>query len=592
MATPRRKIEPRFGQPITQPTAAPVDTYAPPAPTQGQQLLQALSEINPKLQRAGQAFTEGYIVEKREEGERAARFASEAALKAGDLTRMGELPMQDNPYFMAGYEEEWGRVAAGTWQSDMKAAMDADPTLKESIKMEDFDKFVGGHINQWFKDKGFDRTEFFEKGFGHMKDQYLAMARLGFAEGIEKKLDKNSDEQMFAMVKRSITDNWGNPGLTPDDIARDIDLMVGLAVKRGRPEGKARTAATLAIVAAAREAGAEKGLQMLKLFEKASGEAGVGKLKDQSYGAKALEETRSDLINEAHQEAERDRQQAAREKQERMEEILQGGLQLLQGNAASNLEKYLKDNPDAPPQTVSLLRGLQAEYQDLKYTTNQSVYNELFHRILDKQADEVEVTVEEIVQKGRNRNLRPEDTMRLVDMLQQQKARAKGAKDPLEEKAEPYWKIAYALMENAWKDKIGNFVPRENEFRVRNSRAMLIDRWFALKASGKVEEMSEKDLNQWFLDTGDSIIKAQQSGLQGDLKFQPPTTPKINAPAGAAGETAAAPLPPKAILKTQDFINFRLNKTDDIERLRRQYGIPLERMGEFVKDQARKSQAK
>lgn len=584
----RQRFEPRISPVIAKPTAAPVDTYVRPGVSPAEQLAQALAQVDPQLQRFSQVMSQNIVDSKKAEGERAARIHSEQALAAGGATRSGDLPMQDNPYFMAGYKEENGRVAAGLWQSDFKAMLEQDENLKSSINMADFDKAAGSHISNWFKQKqsnasNFERDEFFEKGFGHMKDQYLAAERLAFANGIEGKLDKGSDEQLFAMVKRGVTDNWGTA--SPEAIARDIDTMVSMAVKRGRPEGKARPMAAAAIAAAARELGPEKGLQVLNLLDKASGEGGLGRLKDQSYGAKALDTVRKDLIVEAQQEAERARQAKRQAKEDRIEEISSGAMKMLVKNPAANLEAFIRDNPDAPPETVAILRGLQAQWSDVKYTTNQAVYNDLFNRIYDPTEAERGVTVHEIISKSRNQNLRTEDANRLIGMLEVHRNRGKGEKDPLDEKAEPYWKLAYNFLEDVWRDKVGGFVPAENVERVRNSRALLHYQWESLKASGKAEKMTSDELNKWFIEAGNQIRGTQQSDLQRSLKFQPPTSPNI----GAGGGEKAAKLPEAALLTPKDFADIRLGKTKKIEELMRKHGIPPSRMREFITDQSSRS---
>jgi hypothetical protein len=520
MAT-RQRVDPGINPVITRPTAEPVNTYYRPSTGQVDQLVNALSDLDPKLRRFSQETTEAYGEAKHEEGQNAARLHTEAALKAGDLTRAGELPMQDNPYFMSGYKEEMGRVAAGQWQSDFKAALDQDPNLKESTDLKDFDKFSGNHLQSWFQQNQFNRDGSFEKGFGHMKDQYLAMSRLGFAEGIEKKLDKKSDELMFSMVKRSITDNWGNA--PPEAIAADINKMVDLSVLRGRPDGKSRTSAAQAIAAAAEELGPEKGLQVLKLYELAHGQNNVGSLKDQSYGAELLDKTKKDLIVQAHQEAKRQREEIELQKQQKIDEVSKGAVDLLVKDPGANLEEYFRQS-NAPPESISILRGLQGQWQDIAFTTKRDVYNDLYNRIYDPQVGEEGTTVREIAAKARNHNLRPEDAQTLISLVEDHKR--KSAEDPLDKKYEDLFKLNYNHIENNFrKDTLGGLVPAENQGRVRNGRATLLQAWDDLKASGKAATLSFNEMADWFDKTTDHIIKQQQNANSAMFSFSPPKTP-------------------------------------------------------------------
>lgn len=581
----REVYDPRIAPVIRKPTAAPVNIYHAPGASETQQVVDALAELNPKLQQWSEVYTADYAKRQRAEGEQAARIHTEQALKAGDLTRMGELPMQDNPYFMAGYNEERGRVSAGVWQSDFKADVENDPFLKESVDLQDFDKAAGKHLEEWLKNKKIDRNLAFEKGFGHMKDQYLAMARLNFAEGIEKKLDVKSDEQLFASVKRTVTDNWGRDGITSTEIASTIDLIVDSAVKRGRPEGKARVAATMAVVAAAREAGPEKGLLILDLMKKTSGERGRGVLTDQSYGTKAYEETRKALIVEGQQEAERQRVEKQRAKQERIEQVTAGGFALLLKNPQANLESYLQQNPDAPPDVVGNLRSLQAQYQDLSYTTNKTVYRDLFQRVFDAQNGESPTSVHEVISKSRNHNLLPDDAHRLITMIESRDAAKKRGKDELDDRAQPYFRLAFSRLEDTWKDRMSGLVPAENVARVQYSRALLYEKWFDLKASGKVPEMPEKDLNQWFLDRSEEIVKMQQSELQQNIKFMPPTKPNIGGGGADAGTTTKVELPKTPVLENMDIINYQRGNHTRVSAKMAELGIPPEMAAEFVKSQ-------
>ncbi len=583
----RQRVEPRISPVITRPTASPVDTYVKPGVSSAEQLAQALAEVSPKVGRFSEVLSEQYAQKKYEEGMQAARVHSEQALKAGEFTREGQLPMQDNPWFMKGFKEEQGKVAAGIWQSDFKAMMDNDPKLKDSTNLADFDTAVGTHLSQWMEQKGLDRDLHFEKGFGNMKDQYVAMARLGFAEGIEKKLDVKSDEQFFALVKRSITDNWGREGVTAEVLAKDIDTMVASAVKRGRPDVKARTSATLAIAAAARELGPEQGLRVLDILKKASGEGGKGHLKDQSYGAKALEEVETDLIHEAHQTAEMHRAEKRRLKEERKEDIVKQGFELLNADPNANLAKFLREHPDADPEVVGALRALKEQNKDLNYETNQEVYNDLFQRIYSPEKDEKYTSITEVVSKGRNKLLRAEDQQRLIGLIEQQRERAKEhGKDPLDKKADYYLNLAERMFDDAYRDPTTGIVPADKAQRVQFSKALLMSRWMDLKDSGKAQEMSPNEMNQWFLQESDSIRNEQRSSFLKD--FHPggaaPSMPDVKE--GQPEAKKPAELPSKLILTTEDLKAYKAGKTSKVEAKAAAAGIPIEQVRDFVFEQS------
>lgn len=590
----RTRFDPRINPVLTQPTAAPVDTYKRPGVTPGQQLAQALSEVAPKLSRLGESLSVTYMDDQREKGAQAARLASEQAMKAGDMTRMGELPMQENPYFMSAYEEEWGRVAAGFWQSDLKAAMNEDQNLQESTNMADFDKFVGDHLKAWGTSHKLDRSTEFERGFGGMKDQYVAMARLNFAEGIEKKLDKNSDEALFALVNRHIKDNWGRDGVDATSIASGIEMMARFQVLRGRPEGKVAKAITAAIRAAAIEAGPEKGLEILDLMQQVSGEKGKGSLANQSYGAEAFSETRKELIVEGQQQAERARRKKEQDKAELRDNLAKEGLQILKDNPNANLTSFLRQHPEADPETVSDLRALQAQYQDLKYHTNQYVFQNLFNSIWAEGGPQVSIA--DIVAQSKNNNLTPEDSYKLIQMLEGHKGRSK--KDPLDERAEPYLKLANSLADDIFKDPTTGVAAGDRAERVRNAKSELLYRWDQKKNTGSVEAMNEADLNQWFMDQMNAIVKSQAS--QFNIKLSPAVTPQVGVsepfqPLGAGPQKAAAEKPKVInvpILTKKDLADLAAGKTSGVEAKMRERGIQPADMKQFVMEQAKLLSAK
>src|SRR5690606_16204191 len=111
-----------------------------------------------------------------------ARRLQEEGLSMAQATREGRLPKHQNPWFQAGLQEQFGRVSADTWQSDLMAAMAANRDLQNATSMEAFDAFAQQHRAEWMKaNVEGGRDGHFERGFGARSDAYYADARRQFA---------------------------------------------------------------------------------------------------------------------------------------------------------------------------------------------------------------------------------------------------------------------------------------------------------------------------------------------------------------------------------------------------------------------------
>jgi hypothetical protein len=543
MAKQRQRVDARLAPTPIAPTAAPVNTYSAPGVTQAEQLAQALAQVSPEVGAFSSVLTDKYADEQRAAGEQAARVAAENAKKAGDLTREGALPAQDNPWFMASFKEEQGRLAAGDWASQFKLDSSQDPTLQESLNLQDFDKAASQHLEKWMKDRGVDRDGFYEKGFGHMKDQYLLQQRFNFGEQIEKRIDKKSDEASFAMAKRAITDNIHTDGMTLDPIADTIEALVAQQVARGRPEAKVRAQVSLAIAAAAKELGPETGLNVLGLYSMVKGEGGAGSLKDQTYGAQVLEQTENDLTVERNNQIQTDRQRRAQEKQDRVDKASEDGLAyIMQHGSQANMARWARENGVSDPEVLQRLQSIQVDMDSLEFRTNKNVYDSLQNRIFDPKEGETVPTAAEITDWVRKRGITAPDAQGLISLLNQAKDRASRGEDRLDPRAKPYFDLQYHYAERAFQDITGVAYGERGQ-RVANSQALLWKSYWALKNSGQMDGMTEDQLNQYFATQMAGIVSGQVSESQ--LEFDPPTQPVISPtmPPGVPGSAGVTGSP-------------------------------------------------
>lgn len=497
------------------PIASPVDTFTKPTAGQGlAQLANGLAAFAPSLARFSGELTDRHNTEKRTEGEAAARRMFEAGKSYADAVKEGLIPRGANPFYVAGFKEQWGRVTADKWNSDLTVALANNPDLQTSTDLKDYDKFVAEHRKDWLE-KNVDpgkRDQFFETGFGHRADAYYANARNSFASQMAQRIEKYSDDAHFAEVKQHVLSSKASPEV----IAEDIDILNESLVRQGR-DGTALNQTTVkAIVSAAldkAQAGDPNALKVLDLITQVNGKSGP--LSNTQFGAGAMQKAREDVSNLLWQSNERERKTAADLHEKQVMDVFSQAWQDLASDRHADLTKYIS-KLGGDPKAVTELASLQRNANLLTFTTDEETKKELFSRIWnDGGVDPVEIT--SWANRGK---LSTEDASWLIGQINSRETMIRqGSKQT--EFSDFMFKTTLSGIDDAFRSEAGAIFGT-NADRARYARALLMDAW--VRHIGQPENANE-DLNArglWLKETADRIVgQMRQGGITPDKVPQP-----------------------------------------------------------------------
>ncbi len=150
-------------KPIT-PTARPVDTYhrpginpPPRGPSEMDQLMGALSDLQPTINQYAEIKHAENINRQMSEGEKAVladkRLQNRAALKKA--VDAGEIPLARNPWFMQGARQQVYRLQGETFDRDLREAYAGSDARNE----DDIAEFVGAYTQKYMEDNQADPSD-------------------------------------------------------------------------------------------------------------------------------------------------------------------------------------------------------------------------------------------------------------------------------------------------------------------------------------------------------------------------------------------------------------------------------------------------
>jgi hypothetical protein len=226
MAT-RTPVERGLGRARLSPVAAPVDTYERNTGDSGlSQLAESLKSVAPEVARYSDVLAEQSKQKDTAAGEQKARELFESGVTYRDAIKKGLISPQDSPWFQAGAREQYGRVTAGRFATDLQDAVQKDEGLQNSTDVADYDKFVGDFRQKWMEDNvGSDNRGLnFEHGFGSMADGYANNSRSQFiaqaGERLVKNVGDNTYQEHFQLLDYETTNNTD-----PKAIAAAMNLI-------------------------------------------------------------------------------------------------------------------------------------------------------------------------------------------------------------------------------------------------------------------------------------------------------------------------------------------------------------------------------
>jgi hypothetical protein len=176
----------RLADPGIRPAAAPIDSFVRPANTldpnvgaKAQQLAQALSTISPALGRFGATLQARSNERNLQEGQIAAAEAARQGLSFKEAVDKGVLKRTDNPFFVRGAKEQFGRIAADRMHTDL--AVNLEEALKDVSEPGEVLAALDDAQRTWMSQNVGEGTEGeFQTGFSLRAAAHIALA--GFKE--------------------------------------------------------------------------------------------------------------------------------------------------------------------------------------------------------------------------------------------------------------------------------------------------------------------------------------------------------------------------------------------------------------------------
>jgi hypothetical protein len=522
-----------------RPATAPIDTYVhPTAGRDLEALARGLSEVSPGIDKFLGVVAERSQDAAYAEGETAARKLFEQGKTIAEATRQGLYPKAANPWYMAGLKEQFGRVAADTWQSDLSGAVATDELMQKTTDLSAFDDFVRQHREQWMKDHvGDQRDPYFEKGFGHRADAYYADERRKFAARLEGRVENQSDDAHFAEVKKHVRDAFLR-GVPVEDIALDIDGLNKNAIQNlGRSGTRVNQTTVKAIVAAAIEDTSGQGLKMLNLLKHVQG--GAGALGDTGFGSKAYEEAVDKISEGVERNARREWDRDQRERELRTRDTLGTAVDMLVADPHADLSPLigkLKDNPSA----IASLQSLQGAARTINFHTDDKTKDDLFNRIWNANPNSQEAVTEQTVTASMMSGLlTAEDASWLISQMkavrQASMTKYKDAEDVIFSDFNFRQELSNIKGRFAGPDGI---IPRENADKAAHAEAMFREAWWQhsqeyerrVKEDPKFYETPSQKI-QFLNDQADIVVRKQ---LGDALQITPAPPPDFVGARGSA----------------------------------------------------------
>lgn len=535
--------------PGLRPTASPVDTYSSPAAESSlSRLAGGLAKFNKNLTGLSDALSTKYMEEQKSLGEAAAREFANQGLTMGDLQREGKIPASQNPWYMASFNEQMGRVTADRWSEDLTAQMGTDKVLEKSTSMKDFDAYWSEKRDSWMKENGAQGWDkYFTQGFGGRADAYQHQARMEHAQRIEKNVKSMSQELQFSETNKFARGHAAD--MTPQEMAAAIKEHINdPAVKLGRLQAEVDVTAVRALQAAAMD-DEDHGEKILETLRYLTGENGMV-LGDTSYGSEVLTETQEKLGELVYRLNNRAWEGQQREREKRTRVVLQDGLKLLQQDRHADLTPLLtkiKDDPEA----VSQLVQLQRQANSLSNVTDESVKNQLHSGIWSPEEGQEPVSEKSIIRALNAKSLTSDDSIDLINQLE--RARAARTKDGGTIYKDSNFMAIEDTLPRRFADSAG-MTPAFAGDRITNSIAMFRERWANLAGSGQMETMSDQQKLEWLTKTADAVVQLQRT-VEGDDSGFLFTMDPAPAPVFPGGDDIQGRLPKNLVIPAGDIMN-------------------------------------
>ena len=288
----------RLADPGIRPSASPIDAFVRPVNTldpnvgaKAQQLAQALSTISPAIGRFGATLQTRSNERNLQEGQIAAAEAARQGLSFKEAVDKGVLKRTDNPFFVRGAKEQFGRIAADRMHTDL--AVNLEEALKDVSEPGEVIAALDDAQRTWITQNVGENTEGeFQTGFSLRAAAHMEQLRGQLLSRASKNLENRSESALFAEVRKHITDTAGAMPMV--QVAEDLNQLREDMLAQGRDAN----AVDRALLKAVGETMLEKnGRDVSELFDLVKGSSGLS-LRD-VFGEKSSEYVRG-VINNHH----------------------------------------------------------------------------------------------------------------------------------------------------------------------------------------------------------------------------------------------------------------------------------------------------
>ena len=370
----RVQVQSGLGRVRLTPAASPVDSYARPA--DGQQLAQlaeALGQVAPEVLAFGNLVDKRKGEREQAAGQQAARDYFESGKSYREAIASGAITADKSPWFKQGAEEQFGKLAANNFNSDLKVAF-AQSEASDSYEPKDFDKFAADFMKTWGAENlPDDRTQAFNTGFANV-DSYIAGQRDQFANRAGENLIKYNRDNFGAAVfsdLRRIAETHG----TAEDMVTSVQNSLDLQVAAGLSPKVANDIAAEAIIRMAEVTEKPAFLDLLKSIK-----AGPASLYDRPSVGQAVLQAEKDIYDRRMQRESAETQARRESNRIATNTVMQGAIGAVNANPANaNLDPFIAQlrNLDNPESTVASLVNLKRTMAGEKFAGDQGVASEL-----------------------------------------------------------------------------------------------------------------------------------------------------------------------------------------------------------------------
>jgi hypothetical protein len=514
----------RLADPGLRPMASPVDAFVRPVNTVDQnagakaaQLAQALGTLAPTLNRFAVSMQERSNQRNTEEGQLAAAEAARQGMSFKQAVDKGVLARTDNPFFVRGAKEQFGRIAADRMHTDLSVSL--EEALKDESDPEKVTTALQTAQQEWVKSNVGDETGGeFQTGFSLRAAAHLEQLRGQLLTRASKNLENRSEAAVFAEARKHITDTVGNLPMT--DVAADLNQYRADMIAQGHNAD----VVDRSLLKAVGETMLEKnGKDVSTLFDLVKGSSGLS-LRD-VFGEKSSEYVRG-VINNHHNLWRQTKREAEEDERIRQADAVD--------SAAEETITRLMENPQAP--LDDLVRKYATEKGALTSISNAAKQVYEVAAVEDPEiAEDLYIDVytnglrkSEVFDRLSRGEIKLSTASKAISWIRSRDSedRAIAASERAESRqihqikdqsrrernaliSDPQLKAAVSNLKQTFSDDTKPWLTKDAAKRREYAQAQMVDAWLRWKETDEGSVAGPLETNKWLLETSQAIQEAQ-----------------------------------------------------------------------------------